>query len=78
MPLFGHSMVSLGDGLAIIGGRNGIIVQNPSAIHSLTCSNQNCIISLLNKELAVPRENIVAIPIPDIISRCITVGKHNY
>ena len=39
------------------------------------CYNKNCAISILNKELSVPKGWFVAIPIPDTISGCITGGK---
>ena len=42
----------------------------------MTCSNRNCILSLLDRELSVPKGNFVAIPIPDTISGCITGGKN--
>ena len=35
-------------------------------------------ISLLNRELKVPKEYFVAIPIPDTISGCITGGKNYF
>ena len=62
-------MVRLGKGQALIGG---------NSIYSMGCSNRNCIISLLNRELSVPRYNFVAIPIPDTISGCITGGKNYF
>ena len=74
IPLVGHSMVKLGKGQAILGGESGGVFQ--AKIHSITCSNRNCIISLLNRELSVPKGHFVAIPIPDTISGCITEGKN--
>ena len=75
LPLNGHSMVRLGKGQAILGGnRNGDF---QTKIYSMGCSNRNCIISLLNRELSVPKGSFVAIPIPDTISGCITGGKNN-
>ena len=67
-------MVRLGKGQAILGGRN--INDYQAKIYSMTCSNRNCIISLLNRELSVPKERFVAIPIPDTTSGCITGGKN--
>ena len=67
-------MVKLGKGQAILGGSSGGAYQ--SKIYSMTCSNRNCIISLLNRELSVPNNKFVAIPIPDTISGCITGGKN--
>ena len=74
MTLSGHSMVRLGKGQAILGGRSGNS-DYQAKIYSMTCSNRNCIISLLNREVSVPKDHFVAIPIPDTISGCITGGK---
>ena len=73
MPLEDHSMVRLGKGQAILGGYSNGDYQ--AKIYSMTCSNRNCIILLLDRELSVPRQDFVAIPIPDTISGCITGGK---
>ena len=67
-------MVSLGKGQAIIGGLSSNVYQ--AKIYSMTCSNRNCIISLMNRELSVQKAAFVAIPIPDTISGCITGGKN--
>ena len=69
-----HSMVRLEKGQAILGGESSNDFQ--AKIYSMTCSNRNCIISLLNRELSVPKGYFVAIPIPDTISGCITGGKN--
>ena len=76
IPLEYHSMVKLGKGQAIIGGRSNGVYQ--TRIYSLDCLNRNCIISLLNKELQAPRDKFVAIPIPDKMSGCITGGNYNF
>ena len=73
IPLAVHSMVRLGKGQAILGGNGNGDWQ--AKIYSMTCSNRNCIISLLDRELSVPKGLFVAIPIPDTISGCITGGK---
>ena len=73
MPLAKHSMVRLDKGQAILGGYSYGVYQ--AKIYSMTCSNKNCIISLLDRELSVPKFQFVAIPIPDTISGCITGGK---
>ena len=65
-------MVRLGKGQALLGGRT--YQDDQAKIYSLTCSNRNCIISLLDRELSVPKGYFVAIPIPDTISGCITGG----
>ena len=74
IPLASHSMVRLGKGQAILGGwsSNGTY---QAKIYSMTCSNKNCITSLLDRELSVQKDRFVAIPIPDTISGCITGGK---
>ena len=69
-------MVRLGKGQAILGGESNGDYQ--AKIYSLNCSNRNCIISLLDRELSVPKGGFVAIPIPDTISGCITGGKKCY
>ena len=72
-------MVRIGKGQAILGGKSGGCYQTNEDFHSkiyaLTCSNRNCIISLLDRELSVGKEYFVAIPIPDQISGCIKGGK---
>ena len=75
MPLAFHSMVRLGKGQAIVGGWNN--ADALAKIYFMTCSNRNCIISLLDRELSVPKALFVAIPIPDTISGCITKGKND-
>ena len=74
IPLEGLSMVKLGKGQAILGGHNDGDFQ--AKIYSMTCSNRNCIILLLDRELSVPKGWFVAIPIPDTISGCIKGGKN--
>ena len=76
MPLTYHSMVRLGKGQAIVGGWNN--ADALAKIYFMTCSNRNCIISLLDRELSVPKALFVAIPIPDTISGCITGGKKHF
>ena len=71
-----HSMVRLGKGQAILGGFSSSDYQ--AKIYSMTCTNRNCIISSLNRELSVPKGLFVAIPIPDTNSGCITEGKCNF
>ena len=67
-------MVKLGTGQAILGGASEFnSYQNE--IYLLTCSNRNCLISLLNRELSVAKEEFMAIPIPDTMSGCVTGGK---
>ena len=66
-------MVKLGKGQAIIGGWS--IDGYQAKIYSMTCSSRNFILSLLDRELTVPKSFFVAIPIPDTISGCISGGK---
>ena len=70
-------MVRLGKGQAILGGRQSDGVYQ-TMIYLMTCSNRNCIISLLNRELSVPKDSFVAIPIPDTISGCVTGGEKSF
>jgi hypothetical protein len=77
MPVMGHSMVRLGKGQIILGGFNFNKRGYPpyqTKIDSMDCSNRNCTISFLDRELSVPRKNFVAIPIPDKNLGCITEG----
>ena len=69
-------MVRLGKGQAILGGKSTNVYQ--AKIYLMTCSNRNCIISLLDRELSAPKAEFVAIPIPDTISGCITGGKNDF
>ena len=73
IPLKSPSMVRLGKGQAILGGQ--INMFDEAKILLMGCYNMNCAISILNKELSVPKGWFVAIPIPDTISGCITAGK---
>jgi hypothetical protein len=74
IPLQEHSMVRLGKGQAILGGLSTYHVPQ-AKIYSMTCSNRNCINTILDRELSVPRLYHVAIPIPDTITGCVTGGK---
>ena len=69
-------MVRLGKGQAILGGRSNELYH--SKIYSMTCSNRDCTILLLNRELSAPKGIFVAISIPDTISGCITKGKNDF
>ena len=76
IPLYWHSMVRLGQGQAILGGKSSAAYQ--TRIYSLTCLNRYCSISILHRELSVPRVSFVAISIPDTVSGCIKAGNHNF
>ena len=67
-----HSMVPFGNGQAIIGGYNGY---HQGKIYHVTCANRQCKITKMDQELAIPRHNFVAIPIPDDISGCTWESK---
>jgi hypothetical protein len=69
-------MVQLGKGQAILGGWS--YASSIAKIYFMTCSNRNCVMSLLDRELSVPKGLFVAIPIPDTISGCITGGKNYF
>ena len=74
--LYGHSMVALGLGQAVLGGYSNSGPQKK--IYLITCSEQICMISLLNQELSIPRQYFVAIPIPDSMSGCISNSEFGY
>ena len=71
-------MVPLGLGQAILGG---LKVNNigeydyQKKVYFMTCSNRNCIVTTLSKELSDPLLFFAAIPIPDLTARCISKGK---
>ena len=77
MPLFGHSMVPLGLGQAIIGG---VVYSNyakglNAKTFVVSCSQLSCDVKTLQPELHQPRAFFIAIPIPDSISGCISKSK---
>ena len=70
--LSGHSMVVLGLGQAIIGGKsNG---EYTKKIYHLECSQGDCVLSKIHSELSDSRGMFVAFPIPDFFSGCILEG----
>ena len=69
-----HSMVSLGFGQAILGGEDNAGIRQ-TKIYYISCYLQICKISNLNQQLSVGRSGFVVIPIPDIISGCISNSK---
>ena len=73
MHLLRHTMVQLGNGQAIIGGFGNGKYQDK--IHLFSCTERNCSIHQLDQVLSVPKMWVVAIPIPDKLSGCITGGK---
>ena len=80
IPLWGHSMVALSNGQAILGGNyfnkgtNQQVEWNPN-IYFLTCSNLECSIQTMTQTASFLATNFVAIPIPDDMSECIFRGK---
>ena len=75
ITLYEHSMVPLGLGQAILGGRNDYFPSDLTKIYTLTCSQRICLVSLFGNELSLHRYSFVAIPIPDDISGCISKSK---
>ena len=75
--LHGHSMVALGLGQAVLGGWSSSGGYQKKIYH-ITCSEQICMISLLNQELSIPRKDFVAIPIPDSMSGCTSNSEFGY
>ena len=69
-------MVALGLGQAVLGGKS--VADYQKKIYHITCSEQICIILLLNQELSIPRSWFVAIPIPDSMSGCISNSEFGY
>ena len=69
-----HSMVPLGLGQAILGGKDGS-GNHQKKIYFMTCSNRNCFMSTLTNELSHPLSYFVAIPISDQMAGCISQGK---
>ena len=74
VPLIQHSMVPLGHGQVILGGfGDNNVVQ--SKIYSIKYSQQVWHVTILEKELQIPRGMFMAIPIPDQMSGCISESK---
>ena len=83
--LFGHSMVTLGLGQAILGGQtdtqgnlmNGVFYDHEyeRKIYFVSCYQLICGVSTVNQEISAPRGHFIAIPIPDSISGCVSKGK---
>ena len=70
-------MVVLGLGQVIIGGYDSnYIVQ--SKIYHLKCSQHNWDVTVLVKELSIPRGDFMAITIPDKIAGCISESKFRF
>ena len=68
-------MVPLGLGQVILGGGQTWRDNFSKKIFLMTCSNRNCILTTLSKELSDPLSRFVAIAIPDITAACISKGK---
>ena len=73
-PLVLHSMVALGNGQAILGGKDDDNVVQ-SKIYHMKCSQNVWDVITLEKELSIPRTRFLAIPIPDHLSRCISESR---
>ena len=73
LQLVSHSMVSLGEGQAILGGNSENLYNK--RIFYISCSQLICDVSTLSQELLAQRGSFVAIPIPDSISGCISESE---
>ena len=67
-------MVPFGKGQIILGGIGNFSYH--SKIYYMSCLHQILTITVLSKELSVPRSYFVAIPIQDSISGCISESKY--
>lgn len=68
-------MVSLGNGQAIIGGVGGSGSEMSKEIYYITCHDMNCLLNTIHQKLSIPRQGLVAIPIPDDLAGCVSEGK---
>ena len=68
-------MVSLGNGQAIIGGVGGSGLEMSKEIYYIMCYDMNCLLNAINQKLSIPRQGLVAIPIPDDLAGCVSEGK---
>ena len=73
VSLSGHSMVNLGLGQAILGGKHSGYATKK--IYFLTCSQEICYVTKLKQELSVSRQDFVAISIQDDVSGCLLESK---
>ena len=82
MALSGHSMVPLGFGQAILGGRTTGHLQYQRKIYFIICSQcknaQSWKVSILKQELEVSRIFFIAIPIPDQMAGCVSNSEFFY
>ena len=67
-------MVALGYGQAILGGydENNVV---QSKLYLIKYSQNVWDVTTLDKELSIPREEFMAIPIPDHLSECISESR---
>ena len=70
-------MVVLGLGQVIIGGYDSNYI-GQSKIYHLKCSQHNWDVTVLVKELSIPRGLLMAITIPDKIAGCISESKFRF
>ena len=72
---YGHSMASIGNGQAILGGQDRAGVFQDS-IYYMTCSQKICMVMTLHQELSVPRADFVAFSISNDQFWCVPeLGK---
>ena len=69
VPLRFHEMVSIGDDLIVVGGIS-LSGRRSSNLYRLSCRNSDCHWSELPQKLAIAREVLVAIAIPDNFVEC--------
>ena len=67
-------MITLGHGQAILGGSDDDFAFQ-SKIYIIKSSQNIWDVTTLVKELSIPRENFLAIPIPDHLSKCISESR---
>ena len=70
-------MVPLGLGQAILGGYSQDYLPQKEIYH-ISCSQHNCLVSMLSHELSVQGNDFLAIAIPDSLSGCISESKFGF
>ena len=70
-------MVTLGHGQGILGGWDEDNIDQ-SKIYIMKCSQHVWDVTILEKELSIPRTSFMAIPIPDKMSGCIAESRFRF
>ena len=68
--LSGHSLVTLGKSLVVLGGKGNFYEDMNHEIYKLKCSNGKFTWEKLPQKLKIGRTEFVAIPIPDSMAKC--------